>query len=219
MSPSVHQIILDDEEYPLDEIADKDDRKFFFSLQAAMAIAPEVESAVDDFTAHLLNLLGYEVGNHFIRQRKDLFFFVSSGRTPAETDISVVNQNHEILLVMQEYKKHLDKMDPEPRLTAEAIAAHQHNNLRLQRIGKPTVQARMIPGIIMIGSTPRFYKIPITQDFVRAVETGQYPEQPTTVHMIALSVNNLNRLVRDGMKSLNNKDVILRYFEAFKQFV
>ena len=219
MSPSVHQIIFDDEEYPLDEIADKDDRKFFFYLQAAMAIAPEVESAVDGFTAHLLSLLGYEVGNRFIRQRKDLFFFVSSGRTLAETDIFVVNQNHEILLVMQEYKKHLDKMDPEPRLTAEAIAAHQHNNLRLQRIGKPTVQARMIPGIITIGSTPRFYKIPITQDFVRAVETGQYPEQPTTVHMIALSVNNLNRLVRDGMKSLNNRDVILRCFEAFKQFV
>ena len=101
MSPSVHQIILDNEEYPRDEIADKDDRKFFY-LQAAMAIAPEVESAVDDFTAHLLSLLGYEVGNRFIRQRKDLFFFVSSGRTLVETDITVVNRNHEILLVMQE---------------------------------------------------------------------------------------------------------------------
>ena len=58
MSPSVHQIIFDNEGYPRDEIADKDDRKFFFYLQAAMAIAPEVESAVDDFTAHLLSLLG-----------------------------------------------------------------------------------------------------------------------------------------------------------------
>ena len=82
-------------------------------------------------------------------------------------------------------------MDPEPRLIAQAIAAHQHDNLRLQMIGKPTVQVRMIPGIIMLGSTPRFYKIPITQDFVRAVETGQYPEQPTTVHMLVPPVDNL----------------------------
>ena len=56
--PSVHQIILDNEEYPPNGIADKNDRKFFFYLEEAMAISPGLESAVGDFTAHLLALLG-----------------------------------------------------------------------------------------------------------------------------------------------------------------
>ena len=219
MSPSVHQIIFDNEGYPRDEIADKDDRKFFFYLQAAMAIAPEVESAVDGFTAHLLSLLGYEVGNRFIRQRKDLFLFVSSGRTLAETHISVVNQNHEILLVMQEYKKHLEKMDPEPRLIVQAITPHQHNIFALAEDWEADCSSEDDSRYHHDWSYAEILQNPHYARLCPSVEIGQYPEQATIVHMIALSVNNLNRLVRDGMKSLNNRDIILRCFEAFKQFV
>jgi hypothetical protein len=217
--PSVHQVILDNKEYPPDGINDKDDRKFFFYLKAALSIAPGEESAVDDFTAHLLSLLRYEVANRFIRQRKDIFFFVCGGTTQAKTDLCVVDRKDEILLVMQEDKNHLEIMDPEPQLIAEAIAAYQHNNMCLERIGMPTIQAKMIPVITMVGSTPTFYNIPITQDLVNAVETGQYPEKPTIVHKLIPPVADLYRLVHDGMRPLNNRDIILRCFEAFKRFV
>jgi hypothetical protein len=181
-----------------------------------MAIAPGEESAVDDFTAHLLSLLGYEVANHFIRQQKDILLFVCRGTTQAKTDLCMVDRKDEILLVMQEDKNHLEIMDPEPRLIAEAITAYQHNKMCLERIGMPTIQAKMIPGITMVGSMPTFYKIPITQDLVNAVETGQYPEKPTIVHKLIPPVADLYRLVHDGMRPLNN---ILRCFEAFKRFV
>jgi hypothetical protein len=213
--PSVNQVILNNEKYPSDGIADRDDRSFFFHLERVMEL--EEESA--NFTAHQLGLLGYEVGNRFVHQRKDIHFFVCGGQTHAQTDVSLVDRNKGILLVMQEDKSHLEGMDPEPQLIAEAIAAHQYNNKCLERIGLPTIQAKMIPGIIMAGSTPTFYKIPVTQDLVYAVETGQYPEKPTIVHKLIPPVADLNRLVHDGMRPLNNRDVILRCFEAFKRFV
>jgi hypothetical protein len=64
---------------------------------------------------------------------------------------------------VQEDKRHQGQMDPEPQLIAEAIAAFQHDNARLQRIGMQPIQARTIPGITMVGSTPTFYKITLSK--------------------------------------------------------
>ena len=172
--PSVHQIILDNEEYPPNGIADRDDRKFFFYLEEAMAISPGLESAVGDFTAHLLALLGYEIADRFIRQQRTIPLFMCGAQTHAKSDICVVDRNHGIFLLVQEDKSHLEEADPEPQLIAEAIAAFQYNNSRLQRIGLHPIQAKTFPGITMIGSTPTFYKINVTQDLVDAVETAQY---------------------------------------------
>ena len=65
---------------------------------------------------------------------------------------------------MQEDKSKLERMDPEPQLIAEAITAYQHNNMYLKRIGLPIIRAKVIPWITIVGPTPTFYKIPITQD-------------------------------------------------------
>lgn len=130
--PSVHQIILDNEEYPPDGIANKDDRHFFFYMEEAMAIPPGEESAVGDFTARLLALLGYDVAtDRFIRQRKDIPLFMCGGHTHAKPDVCVVDRNLGIpVLLVQEDKRHLEVEvpDPEPQLIAQAIAAFQHNN-------------------------------------------------------------------------------------------
>jgi hypothetical protein len=185
-----------------------------------MAILPGEKSAVDDFVAHLLGLLGYDVANRFIRQRKDIPLFMCGRHTHAKTDICVVDRNHGFLLLMQEDKRHLEEVDPEPQLIAEAIAAFQHNNTRLQRIGRQPIQAKTFPGIIMIGSAPTFYKINITQDLVEAVETAQYPANPTTVHKLVPPVDDLDGLSQNGMKPLpvNNRADILGCLESFKQF-
>jgi hypothetical protein len=183
-----------------------------------MVVAHGEESAVDDFTAHLLTLLRYEVADHFIRTRVNIPLLVSGGITQAQTDLCLVDRKHETLLVMQEDKSHLAGMDPEP-LIAEAIATYQYNNMWLKRIGLPTIQVKMIPGIVMVGSTPTFHKILITQDLVFAVQIGQYPEKPTIVHKLIPPVADLNQLFQDGMRPLNNGDIILRCFEAFKRFV
>jgi hypothetical protein len=218
--PSVHQVILDNEEYPANGIDDKNDRNFFYYLEDAIAIPPGEESAVDDFAAHLLALLGYDVANRFIRQRKDIPLFMCGGQTHAKTDVCVVDRDLGILLLLiQEDKRHLEEVDPEPQLIAELIAAFQHNNTRLQRIGLQPIQAKTIPGITMVGSAPTFYKITVTQDLVDAVETAQYPANQTTVYKLVPPVEDLARLRQNGMKPLSNRVIILRCFEAFKQFM
>jgi hypothetical protein len=217
--PPVHQVILDNRKYPPNGIADRNDRNFFFYLEEAMATPPGEESAVADFTAHVFGLLGYDGANCFIRQRKDIPLFICGGQTHAKSDVCVVDRNHRILLLVQEDKRHLGGGDPEPQLIAEAIAAFQFNNARLQRIGVQPIQAKTIPGITMAGSTPTFYKINITEDLVSSVETAQYPPNPTTVHKLVPPVDDLGQLSQNGMIPLDNRAVILGCFEAFKQFV
>jgi hypothetical protein len=219
--PAVHQVILINEAYPPNGIADKDDRKFFFYLEEAMGVStvPLEESAVDDFAAHVLGLLGFDLADRFIRQRKDIPLFICGGQTHAKTDVCVVDRNLGILLLVQEDKRHLEGVDPEPQLIAEAIAAFQYNNARLQSIQEHPFQEMTIPGIIMIGSTPTFYKIKITQDLVDAIETSQYPTDLTTVFKLVPPVDDPDQLSENGMRPLDNIAVILGCFEAFKQFL
>ncbi|KAH8988257.1 hypothetical protein EDB86DRAFT_3104760 [Lactarius hatsudake] len=86
----------------------------------------------------------------------------------------------------------------------------------LRLLGEP-IRAKAIPGIVMLGTTPTFYKIIVTQDLVDAVEASRYPQNPTTVHRLELPVDDLNGL--DGMRALDDRAVLLGCFEAFKQFV
>ena len=155
--PSIHQVILDNEEYPRGGIANKDIRNFFFYLEQSMMIPLGKESAVADFTAHLLSLLGYDdPSNHFIRQRVDIPFDMCRGRTSAKANVCVVGRHGWIFLVVQEDKRHLNPAAPEPQLIADAIATFQYRNACLQRYGEQPIQAATIPGITMTGSAPTF---------------------------------------------------------------
>ncbi|KAH9172547.1 hypothetical protein EDB89DRAFT_2166483, partial [Lactarius sanguifluus] len=217
--PSVHQVILDNKSYPPDGIADRGDRNFFFYLEAAMKISTADEPILDEFPACLLRLLGYDdiVADCYIYRQNDIPFFMCGGNTSATTDVCVRHRNTEIFLVVQVDKKFLEGVDPEPQLIAQAIAAFQYNNRLLLRIGKEPIRAKAIPGIVMLGTTPTFYKITVTQDLVDAVEASQYPQNTTTVHRLELPIDYPNGL--DGMKDLDDRAVLLGCFEAFKQFV
>ena len=222
--PSVRQAILINKHYPIDGLPDKDDRLFFDLMKHAMNIVPEQESAVDDFTAHLLKLLGYDEPDRIVRQRVDLPLFMCGSRVPTRTDLCVVNRSlsvglHDIVLLVQEDKRHLDKLDPEPQLIAEAIATFQRNKRRLSRMGLPMPNQMTIPGITIIGTAPTFFKISITSALVKAVETGIYPSQDTIVHRLVPPVPRPHLLEEHGMKPLDNRAIILGCFEAFKQYI
>lgn len=127
-----------------------------------MAIPPGEESAVDDFVAHLLYILGYDEPDRVIRQHKDIPFYICGHDSHAKTDVCVMDQTQGILLLVQEDKRHLERADPEAQLVAEAIAAFQTNNRHLvNNMGQPTLQHATIPGISMVGTVPTFYKVHI----------------------------------------------------------
>jgi hypothetical protein len=106
--------------------------------------------------------------------------------------------------------------DPEPRLISDTIAAfHNDNIMRVNRLGKDPLISKVMPGVVMNGTMPTFYKIPVTPELVRAVESGERPEEETVVHAYRPEVPS----PEEGMKPLDNRYIILSCFEAFRKFL
>jgi hypothetical protein len=188
-------------------------------MDLAMCPAPAEESAVDDFAVMLLRALGYNGRGRVLRTRKDLPLIICGENRHAKTDVCIIDQN-EILLLVQEDKRHMYNADPEPQLIAEAIAAFAVNNqTRQQTLGQPALDSKIMAGITMKGTTPIFYKIKVSAALVTCVGGGAYPQAATTVYAHIPQIPRPNRRWSEGMKPLDNREVILSCYEAFKQFV
>ena len=102
--------------------------------------------------------------------------------------------------------------DPEPQLVAEAIAGFQSNNAkRVNDLLLDPLPSMVFPGMTMSGTFPRFYKIKVTADLDHCVRHGLYPTTRTIVHRHTPRVPTR----RSGMKSLDNRAIIPRCYEAF----
>jgi len=119
------------------------------------------------------------------------------------------------LLVLQGYKTAFDMAPPEPQIIAEAIAVYKYNNDKRQTIGLPTLDAMTIPCIIMVGTRPTFYLVPITRALSTAVMTGQYPETPTEV-VKCVTLLGPNRPFNEGMETPEYRRVAFQCFVTFK---
>ena len=120
------------------------------------------ESAVDDFTIRLFDILGYTTRSIVARPRKDIIELVVCGKSMhAETDVCLMmNRSEIIILLVQEDKRHL-----EDRGDADA--------------GLLPLEHHLIPGIVMIGTAPVFYKIPVTKELSDSIIYGTFPKTPT----------------------------------------
>ncbi|KAH8982020.1 hypothetical protein EDB92DRAFT_1895630 [Lactarius akahatsu] len=177
------------------------------------------ESAVDDFAVLLLRALRYNTRGRVLRTRKDIPLVICGENRHAKTDVCIVDQN-EILLLVQEDKQHMDNSDPEPQLIAEAIAVFAANNrTRRQTSNLTPLDSKIMAGITMKGTAPIFYKIKVTAALVTSIGGGAYPQEATTVYAHIPNIPRPNRRWSEGMKPLDNRQVILSCYEAFKQFV
>lgn len=168
------------------------------------------------FAEKLLNKLGYAEGRRIIMIRQALPLFICGSSCSAQTDVCVLDSN-DILLLVQEDKRLDNNADPEPQVIAEAIAAFQRNNFTREReLHLPILDQMVIPAITMYGTFPTFYKISVSAALNNAVKTGVFPVAATIVYR---HIPRLPRRNSDGMKNLANRSVLLRYLEAFKQFV
>jgi hypothetical protein len=124
------------------------------------------------------------------------------------------------ILLVQEDKRHKERKDPEPQLIAEAIAVFQANNTRRTRVlGQDAIDAKVMPGITLLSSSPTFYKIPVTKDLAQAVALGRFPATPTVVYAHLPAVPRPARRLSEGMKPLDSRRHIFSCYEAFRQFV
>lgn len=72
-----------------------------------------------------------------------------------------------------------------------------------------------MPGIVMGSTIPTFYKIPVTTNLVYNVLQGTYPSESTIVSVHCFDIPSQSY----GMKSLDNRQRVLHYFEAFKPII
>jgi hypothetical protein len=143
-----------------------------------------------------------------------LRYLRSCGRPP-QLDIGIMHDFTTISLVVK-VNKHSPWFEPEPRLISDVIAAFQNDNIvRVKRLGIDPLISKVMPGIVMDGSMPTFYKIPVTHELVRAVESGKRPEDETVVYAYRPRVPK----PEEGMRPLDNRQIILSCFEAFRQLL
>jgi hypothetical protein len=209
--------ILAHETYPPAVLPNDADQLFFDYLKEAI-MTPGEKSAITDFTAHLLHLLGYDEPDGIIFRRQYIPLLMCSTNTHAKADVCIIDMPLETspirLLVQVDKRK-----NPEPQLIAGAIASFQSRNHLLSAAGLPALNTAVIPGITMVGTTPTFYKIDLTTTVVDAIKHKEFPTQTTTVHKLTPPVEVPSKLRQEGMQPLNNRAIILSCFEAFKQFL
>ena len=205
--------------YVADDMTLDANYKLLRYMDLAMNPVPTQESAVNDFAVHLLTLLGYVPRTRMARTHTDIPLTICGEQRHAKTDVCIIDSD-DILLLVQEDKRHMDLKDPEPQLIAEAIAAFQANNYRRTRIlGQDPIYHKVMPGITLKGTSPIFYKIPVTAQLAQSIAFGVYPATPTIVHAHLPAVARPARRLSEGMKPLDNRACIFSCYEAFKRFV
>ncbi|KAK0462855.1 uncharacterized protein EV420DRAFT_1521305 [Desarmillaria tabescens] len=196
---------------------DDETYKLLLYLDLANRPRPGQEASVQVFTKEFLQKLGYDAGRRIVMIQQKLPFIVCGTKCSAQTDVCILEED-EILLLVQENKRLDIPDDPEPQLVAEAIASFQHNNIVRERdLHLPALDEAIFPAIALYGTFPIFYKIKVTSTLVVAVGTGTYPVDTTIVHR---HVPKLPLRHSDpGMKPLDNRKALIRYFQVFKQFI
>jgi hypothetical protein len=93
---------------------------------------------------------------------------------------------------------------------AKALAAFRADCDRTVAAGHPPMLFKTYFGIVMTGSVPHFYKIPITEALVDAVGRGKFPDGETIVQRFIPPAPNTD----EGMLQLDNRRVFFQCFEA-----
>ncbi|KAK2459785.1 hypothetical protein APHAL10511_008217 [Amanita phalloides] len=217
-APSVHPDILNAS--TANDAANDASYNLLAQLDLAMMPSEPQESAVDDFAVALFHSLGYIRRPRAIRTRMELRFFTCGKFKYAKPDVCIIDRDqNDIILLVQEDKRFGGDRDPYAQLIADAIAAFQDTNSRRRVAGLNVLDSKVIPGIIMVGTSPSFFKVPVTRELTECVETGTFPPTPTIVTGHVPNIPRPDRRLSEGMKPLNNRRAILQCYEALKKFV
>ncbi|KAI0299862.1 hypothetical protein BC826DRAFT_993782 [Russula brevipes] len=148
----------------------------------------------------------------------DIDFFNCGTKRRTKADVCLFDpfQNDILLLVQEDKRASLwDPSSAQARLVIKAVAVFNKNNASREVAGLPPLAERVMPGIVMVGTTPSFFKIPVTQALSSHIASGTYPPEETNVTFCCPPLPDHG----DGMKPLGNRHEILRFFEAFKPIV
>ena len=93
------------------------------AMDLAMNATPLEESTVGDFAVRLFDILGYTNRDVLLRTWKDIELVICGVPMLAKTDVCLLKNRSEIILLIQEDKRQVeDRGNTEAQLIAEAIA-------------------------------------------------------------------------------------------------
>ncbi|KAI0001089.1 hypothetical protein BJV77DRAFT_972451 [Russula vinacea] len=121
----------------------------------------EKESAVNDFAAELLRVMGYEARSTIVRRRKRMRLLMCGEQVYAETDVCDKSSHTGIK----------PPQDPEPQLSNNAKRVNDLYWIHCRRWSFREYN---------VGTFPRFYKIKVTADLDHCVRHGLYPTTRTS---------------------------------------
>ncbi|KAH7903507.1 hypothetical protein BJ138DRAFT_1168049 [Hygrophoropsis aurantiaca] len=180
-------------------LAAEKNRKFLIYLKLAMN-PKESESAIGDFAVLLFRALGYEHHSHTTRTSKGMKILICGQYKGAKTSVCVIDADSEEVLLVQENSHIEPKRD-------------------LMAAGLDPLENKIIPAVVMTGTSPIFLKIPVTTQLDKCVQCAKYPPTPTVVLAHEPEIPRPARREVEGMRPLDNRRIMLQCYEAFRQFV
>ncbi|KXN92481.1 hypothetical protein AN958_07428 [Leucoagaricus sp. SymC.cos] len=191
----------------------------------------EIESDIQFCAQMILRVLKFRQRYSLLRCRYEIEpFNVGGGATSANTHICLQHftpdmSDSRILLLVQTATQTADgtvkgfSSRPEAQVISAAIAAFQFNNAGRAEKGIEKVESMTFPAIVVTGTRPAFYKIPVTQALSDAVAEGQYPAVQTTVLKckVAGPPGLWSGRPNEGMETPMVREEIIKYYEEFRK--
>ena len=162
-------------------------RMLVLDIIAVLRTNQAQEAAVDNMARMMFFLFDYDDIGLTIRSQEVLNLEMSNKVTKATPDICIEQLNGSKILVVQEDKSYLYGLQSSsaiviPQLVAEMIAAFQTNLRRLQDLGRiDEINEQQMLGIVMIGSSPTFYRMNVTPQLSDCIKFGHRPEFETVI--------------------------------------
>ncbi|KAF8482309.1 hypothetical protein JB92DRAFT_2764334 [Gautieria morchelliformis] len=218
--PSLPQISVSSEFLTKEKGEDIDDDliRDLTKLLYLTSSAPD-EATVDIFTVVFLSHLRYTSKKRYISVQKDLPLIMCGESTYAKPGVYLSDSSSSILMLLQEDKTVKNTADAIPQLITEVIGAFQYNNGLRRKAKLPPLKEMIIPGILMHGTAPEFYLIPVTEELSKAVILGRPPTIETVVKEYIPEVPRMDMRTPEGMMPLDNRVIIVKCYEAFKRFI
>ncbi|CAO3653501.1 unnamed protein product [Cunninghamella echinulata] len=182
-------------------------------LESVIFRGPELESCVDDFSRNMLQLFGYEQNDLRVAMNPSCTLYMNNNTKKSIPNTSL-KLNDQRLLLIQENKSYnvgLAGKLPEPQMIAQVIAA-----LQFTPSSNVPLQQQFFPAIIMLGTQPTFYLIPVHQELFQAVRTGSRPTITTEVRKY--TILNSNQITPAAMLEPNRCREIAACYTAFREF-
>ena len=171
-----------------------------------LAVRATRECFIDDFAAETLKLLAFNGRGTTISRNYNIPFTIcADGSRVAQTDVCLFKVSTSDLLLLVRDKALTNGTDSEAQVVAGAIAAFQSNNVKRRERGFDPLDTITIPYIMMTGTRPMFYLIPVATELSNAVITGQYPATQTQVLRCA-TVASTCRILVLGWRTQNTEN-------------